>query len=144
MLTSESIPQLGGVLEAAIYTRDLEEARRFYSDVLELDEVISAEGVFEFFRCGSTIVLIFNPDETINQPFPPPARQIPGHGTTGAGHLCFSADGIAFDRWKDRLLEKGVAIESEVTWDNGARSIYFRDPAGNSLEIAEPKLWGYA
>ncbi|HUH50108.1 MAG TPA: glyoxalase/bleomycin resistance/extradiol dioxygenase family protein, partial [Mycoplana sp.] len=24
----------------------------------------------------------------------------------------------------------------------GARSIYFRDPAGNSLECAEPGLWG--
>ena len=36
-----------------------------------------------------------------------------------------------------------IAIESEITWKNGARSVYFRDPAGNSLEFAEPKLWGY-
>ena len=26
-------------------------------------------------------------------------------------------------------------------WPNGARSIYVRDPAGNSLEFAEPALW---
>ena len=26
-------------------------------------------------------------------------------------------------------------------WPNGARSLYFRDPAGNSVEIAEPRLW---
>ncbi|MGO7704721.1 glyoxalase/bleomycin resistance/extradiol dioxygenase family protein, partial [Rhizobium ruizarguesonis] len=31
---------------------------------------------------------------------------------------------------------------SEVHWPNGGRSIYFRYPAGNSLECAEAKIWG--
>ena len=30
----------------------------------------------------------------------------------------------------------------EVPWPEGGRSIYFRDPAGNSLELAPPTLWG--
>ncbi|MGN6582964.1 MAG: glyoxalase/bleomycin resistance/extradiol dioxygenase family protein, partial [Rhizobiaceae bacterium] len=25
---------------------------------------------------------------------------------------------------------------------SGGRSIYFRDPAGNSIEFAEPRIWG--
>ena len=54
--------------------------------------------------------------------------------------------GVALrDVWMEaagRLEEAGVAIEADFRWPNGARSIYFRDPAGNSLEIAEPKLWG--
>jgi catechol 2,3-dioxygenase-like lactoylglutathione lyase family enzyme len=29
----------------------------------------------------------------------------------------------------------------EFDWPNGAHSMYFRDPAGNSLEIAERALW---
>ncbi len=39
--------------------------------------------------------------------------------------------------WK----KHGIAIEADFDWPNGAHSIYFRDPSGNSLEIAEPKLW---
>jgi hypothetical protein len=35
-----------------------------------------------------------------------------------------------------------VAIEHEATWPRGGRSFYFRDPAGNSLELATPRIWG--
>ncbi len=41
-----------------------------------------------------------------------------------------------------KLKAAGIEIESEVHWPNGGRSIYFRDPAGNSLECAEAKIWG--
>ncbi|MDQ3546548.1 MAG: glyoxalase/bleomycin resistance/extradiol dioxygenase family protein, partial [Verrucomicrobiota bacterium] len=43
--------------------------------------------------------------------------------------------------WRERLQEAGVAIESEVEWPEGGRSLYFRDPAGNSVELAPPTLW---
>jgi catechol 2,3-dioxygenase-like lactoylglutathione lyase family enzyme len=39
-------------------------------------------------------------------------------------------------------LANHITIEAEVTWPNGGRSLYFRDPAGNSLEIASPSIWG--
>ena len=45
------------------------------------------------------------------------------------------------DAWVARLTESDIAIEADFRWPNGARSIYFRDPAGNSLECAEPGLW---
>ena len=134
---------LEGVLETALYVNDLDAAAVFYGGVLGFEQVIASEGLFVFFRCGGTMVLIFNPEETKKQPFAPPARQIPGHGANGAGHICFSAPGEKFDFCRARLIEHGVEIEAEITWDNGARSVYFRDPAGNSLEFAEPKLWGY-
>ena len=60
----------------------------------------------------------------------------------GPGHLCFSATGEEIARWKADLLAKGVAIEADFEWPNGGRSIYFRDPSGNSLEFAEPRIWG--
>ncbi len=37
----------------------------------------------------------------------------------------------------------GVAIEAEFAWPRGGRSIYFRDPSGNSLEFANPSIWGF-
>ncbi|MEE9589465.1 MAG: glyoxalase/bleomycin resistance/extradiol dioxygenase family protein, partial [Hyphomicrobiaceae bacterium] len=31
----------------------------------------------------------------------------------------------------------------DFEWPGGGRSIYFRDPSGNCLEIAEPRIWGF-
>jgi len=44
--------------------------------------------------------------------------------------------------WRERLAWHGVAIEKEVDWPRGGRSLYFRDPAGNSVEILTPGVWG--
>ena len=38
-------------------------------------------------------------------------------------------------------MDRGVAIEAEVEWPSGGRSLYFRDPAGNVVELAPPTLW---
>jgi catechol 2,3-dioxygenase-like lactoylglutathione lyase family enzyme len=38
-------------------------------------------------------------------------------------------------------LDNGIAIESKVQWELGGQSLYFRDPDGNSLELATPGLW---
>jgi len=45
------------------------------------------------------------------------------------------------DSWRAKLIAHGVAIESEVNWPQGGYSIYFRDPSGNSLELATPEVW---
>jgi catechol 2,3-dioxygenase-like lactoylglutathione lyase family enzyme len=76
---------------------------------------------------------------------PPPADAklpVPPHGATGEGHVCFRASRDEIDAWKQRLEAAGVAIEADFVWPSGGRSIYFRDPAGNCLEFAEPKIWG--
>ena len=65
---------------------------------------------------------------------------MPPHGMEGEGHVCFRASAAELEAWKARLSEKGVAIEADFEWPKGGRSIYFRDPAGNCLEFAEPKL----
>jgi catechol 2,3-dioxygenase-like lactoylglutathione lyase family enzyme len=136
-------PGSDGVLETAIYTGDLEAARQFYGGILGFEEVTARENTFVFFRCGGTMVLVFNPEQTKLQPLASPALPIPGHGAAGAGHICFRASGERLGQWKEHLIANGIGIESEITWENGARSIYFRDPAGNSLEFAQPRLWGY-
>ncbi|HEX2147002.1 MAG TPA: VOC family protein, partial [Pseudorhizobium sp.] len=108
--------------------------------VLGLERIVRAGNRHVFFRCGAGVLLIFNPTETIK----PPAEdgpQVPPHGATGAGHACFRVSRNQMDAFADLLKRSGIAIESNVIWPNGARSIYFRDPAGNSLECAEPGLW---
>jgi catechol 2,3-dioxygenase-like lactoylglutathione lyase family enzyme len=36
-----------------------------------------------------------------------------------------------------------VDIEAEVVWPTGGRSLYFRDPAGNSIELITRGSWGF-
>ncbi len=130
-----------GLLEAALYADDLEAAERFYVEVLGMDIVIRRPGRHVFFRCGDAVLLIFDPAETADQPYPG-ELPIPGHGAHGPGHVCFRASADEIDDWRARLEAAGVDIEVELEWPQGGRSIYFRDPAGNSLEFAEPRIWG--
>ncbi|MDB5550581.1 MAG: bleomycin resistance protein [Rhizobium sp.] len=124
------------ILESSLYASDLDAAERFYGDVLGLEKITRAENRHVFFKCGPGVLLIFNPAETIIQ------LPLPRHGANGPGHLCFKADAAELDGWRDRLIAAGVEIESDMLWPQGGRSIYFRDPAGNSLEFAEARIWG--
>lgn len=132
-----------GVLEAAVYAGDLDAAEAFYAGIVGLEVMLRHKPRHVFFIAGETVVLVFNPAETVK---PPSAGSlpVPPHGATGPGHICFRVPGAALDGWADRLVAQGVAIEADFTWPNGARSIYVRDPGGNSVEFAEPKLWGFA
>jgi len=65
----------------------------------------------------------------------------PVHGALGAGHLAFAVRANEVDLWISYLTENGVEIEREIQFGK-SRSIYFRDPSGNSLEITSPLLWG--
>jgi len=131
---------IDGILETALYAEDLDAAETFYGGVLGLEKILRAGNRHVFFRCGQGILLIFNPAETV-KPSSPDALPVPPHGTTGPGHLCFLMGAEAIDRMTEKLNKAGIVIESDFCWPNGARSIYFRDPAGNSLECAEPRLW---
>lgn len=133
-------PAPQGVLEAALYAKDLDEASVFYGEILGLERVVHVEGRHVFYRVGPTILLIFNPDATA-EGSSNPALPVPAHGAHGPGHLCFTALSEQIDAWHKRLTAAGYPVEADFHWPGGARSIYFRDPAGNSLEFAEPRLW---
>jgi catechol 2,3-dioxygenase-like lactoylglutathione lyase family enzyme len=129
-----------GVLETCVYAADLEAAERFYADVLGLEPFARVAGRHVFFRCGAGVFLVFNPEATS---VPPSAgRPVPLHGARGAGHAAFAVRAAELPPWRERLTEHGVAIEAEVEWPGGGRSLYVRDPAGNSIELATAAVWG--
>lgn len=136
-------PGLQGVLETAVYVDDLEKAEQFYGGVLGLPKIFAAAGRQLVFSCQESILLVFNPEHTARERIVVNGGTIPLHGNHGAGHVAFRVPEAELEAWRSRLHLAGVAIESEVTWPNRARSIYFRDPAGNSLELATPNMWEF-
>lgn len=131
------------ILETAIYVDDIDAAEVFYGGLLGLERIVRVANRHVFYRCGgSGILLVFNPEET-REPPQNPAMPVPPHGQTGAGHVCFALGADALEAQHGLLLRAGIAIEADFRWPNGARSIYVRDPSGNSVEFAEPRLWGY-
>ena len=128
------------ILETAIYVDDLGDAEAFYEGVLGLSRIARVEGRHAFYRVGAGVLLVFDPEatEVVDPSSPLP---VPPHGARGPGHLCFAAEPLGLEAWRERLQAAGVAIEAEVAWPGGGRSVYFRDPAGNSLEVAEARIW---
>ena len=124
------------ILECCLYARDLAAAEDFYTRVMGLERFARVEGRHAFFRCGARVFLVFNPEKTTVE-----GGDVPAHGTTGAGHVCFAAAEAELDGWRAHLAAQGVEIEAEVDWPRGGRSLYFRDPAGNSVEIGTPRIW---
>ena len=130
-----------GVLETVLYVDDLEAACAFYADILGLKPFTTVEGRHMFYRCGNQVILLFNAAAT-RVPAEGSAIVVPTHGAVGEGHLCFRASATEIEKWHDLLVSKGIEIEADFEWPQGGRSIYFRDPSGNSLEFAEPRIWG--
>jgi len=123
------------IFETVLYAEDLPAAERFYHEALGL-EVIGREELFVVFRCGGGVLLVFDPRKSAA-----PDRDVPSHGTTGVGHIAFAAKPEDLDAWREQLRQAGVSIEREVDWDEGGHSFYFRDPAGNVVELAPPTIW---
>ncbi len=130
-----------GILETIVYAADLDAAENFYRDVLGLEPVSKMAGRQVFYRVGNQMLLIFNPEHTVLPP-KDPKLPVPPHGAVGEGHVCFAASADEITKWRAHLELKGIGIEADFEWPGGGRSIYFRDPAGNAIEFAEPRIWG--
>ena len=124
------------IFETVLYAEDLAAAERFYHEALGL-ELIERGNLAAVFRCCGGVLLIFDPRKSAA-----PGRDVPAHGTSGAGHVAFAAKPEELESWREQLRQAGISIEREVDWPEGGRSIYFRDPAGNVVELAPPTIWG--
>jgi catechol 2,3-dioxygenase-like lactoylglutathione lyase family enzyme len=100
----------------------VEEARRFYADVIGLEEIerpATMGGAGAWFRTGSQQLHVAEHAE-----FTPAAK----------AHPAFELAGPDLDALAERLDASGAAVQ----WDErlpGARRFYSYDPAGNRLEF---------
>jgi catechol 2,3-dioxygenase-like lactoylglutathione lyase family enzyme len=127
-----------GVLETSLYVSDLDRATAFYQNVLglrKIDDFPGGRGAALQVGSGPSVLLLFRADITrAGGTFPP-------HGTSGAGHVAFRVEASEISAWRERLRDHGVAIEKEIAFGTDPPSIYFRDPDGNSLELAVTTIW---
>ena len=131
-----SAPRVSRILETCLYGPDLDALERFYVNLFGLEPVQRTDGRNVALACGDSVLILFDPSVSAAG-----GGAFPRHGTSGAGHVAFAVPVSEMAAWKDRLREKGVEIETEWRWPDGQVSVYFRDPAGNSVELAPPTLW---
>lgn len=131
-------PPITAIVESALYVDDLAAAVAFYGQVLGLEPWGHDPERHAFFQVGGRMLLLFLPEATLR------GELLPPHGGHGPGHVALGIPAEEYELWKERLAAHGVAIEQELTWPLGGRSLYFRDPAGNSLELITPGVWGTA
>ena len=134
------MPSLDGILETAIYVDDVERARRFYEDILQLKPVFSDSRLTAYGAGGRSILLVFRRGGSVKTATLP-GGTIPGHDGAGPSHFAFAISSEALPHWEERLTGHGVEIEGRTNWPRGGKSIYFRDPDGHLLELATPGLW---
>ena len=134
---SEFAPRVVGVYETVVYATDVPTAARFYAEALGLHLLEQPTELSAAFRLpDGGVLLIFDAARSSA-----PGRPVPSHGANGAGHVAFSVELGTLDAFADELRAVGIEIEQEVTWDEGGRSVYVRDSAGNSVELVEGEAW---
>ncbi len=130
------MPPIERLVETGIYADDLDKAERFYREALGLEMLTKEPGRHVFFRVGESVLLIFRAEATLK------GGMLPPHGARGPGHFALGIPTDSFDAWREHLRVHRIEIEKEVEWPKGGKSLYFRDPAGNSVELMTRGLWG--
>ncbi|SNB74014.1 Glyoxalase/Bleomycin resistance protein/Dioxygenase superfamily protein [Arboricoccus pini] len=133
-------PKLGNVLETGLYVQDLAKARHFYETVMGLEPMFLDERLCAYPLGRGSVLLIFQ-QGTTNVPAPTPGGTIPPHEGSGQLHYAFAIAAADLDAWRRHLASFAVPIESEVTWPEGATSLYFRDPDQHLVELTTPGIW---
>lgn len=130
-------PTITRIYETILYGDDPPGLARFYCDVLGLRLVEPPSELGAALRApDGAMLLLFDPALSSRE-----GRPVPSHGAIGPGHIAFTVPEGQLASWRDALEVDGIEIEREVDWGERARSLYVRDPAGNSVELAEGELW---
>lgn len=111
-----------------IFVRDMAAMRRFYEDVLALSLLRELSPNWIEYGIGPNTLALARPSRT--------ATDAPVPAGTAALQLAFKVSAAEVDECADELVRMGVALLSPPTDQSfGHRTLFFRDPDGNLLEI---------
>jgi catechol 2,3-dioxygenase-like lactoylglutathione lyase family enzyme len=127
-------------VETALDCDDLARSAAFYTTLLDVTPMVSADRLVAIDAGEGTVLLLFQRGAS-GEPVHLPGGVVPPHDAGGPGHLAFAMDTADIPVWEARLAELGIPIESRVSWERGGYSLYFRDPDNRSVELASPGIW---
>ena len=128
------------IIETCIYSPDLGVMKDFYVHRLGLDLVSEEVGRHVFLKVGKSMLLIFNPENTrisTNSILPTHGAMAPPSSI----HFALEIEQAEYEAAKNYLIQNEIAIEKEVSWGRGGKSMYFRDPVFNLVEIITKGHW---
>jgi catechol 2,3-dioxygenase-like lactoylglutathione lyase family enzyme len=127
-------PPVTGISELVLEVSDLEDARRFYRDVLGFEETLYGEGAEGryWYLVGETARLGLW------------TEQIGLAGGRGGAHVhyAFNVSDSEIDRLKGRIEGAGAEVEGPIQLGPG-RAIYVTDPDGNVVEFWSQEMAEY-
>jgi len=133
-------PAVTAVLETCLYLDDLDRASHFYEELFGWKRMNGDDRLRAYGVAPGSVLLLFKKGAT-REPAAVPGGVIPPHDGVPGGHVAFSIAEKDWEPWMQRLGERGIAVERIVRWPRGGRSLYFRDPEQNLVELATPGLW---
>lgn len=111
-----------------IIVRDMKLMRRFYEDIIGFRLLRELSPNWIEYQIGETTLALSTPGLT--------ASDIPIPCGTASLQLAFKVSVPVVDQCADELIRKGIDLLSPPTdRDFGHRTLFFRDPDGNLLEI---------
>jgi len=113
---------------SVVFVRDMTAMRRFYEDVLGFPMVRELSPRWFEYRVGGNTLALATPGLT--------AGDAPTPKGSASLQLAFKVSPPEVDQCAEELVKKGVALVSPPTDRSfGHRTLFFRDPDGNLLEI---------
>lgn len=111
-----------------VFVRDMAAMRRFYEDVLALSVLRELSPNWIEYGLGPNTLALARPGRTASDaPIPPGSAAL---------QLAFKVSVAEVDQCADELVRQGVALVSPPTNQSfGHRTLFFRDPDGNLLEV---------
>jgi catechol 2,3-dioxygenase-like lactoylglutathione lyase family enzyme len=111
-----------------IFVRDMAAMRRFYEDILGFPLIRELSPRWIEYRVGANTLALATPTRT--------AADAPTPKGSASLQLAFKVSPAEVDQCADELVRQGVTLLSPPTDQSfGHRTVFFRDPDGNLLEV---------
>jgi catechol 2,3-dioxygenase-like lactoylglutathione lyase family enzyme len=111
-----------------IFVRDMAAMRRFYEDILGFPVLRELSSGWIEYRVGANTLALARPSRT--------ATDVPTPNGSASLQLAFKVSAPEVDQCADELARRGVNLLSPPTDQGfGHRTLFFRDPDGNLLEV---------
>jgi catechol 2,3-dioxygenase-like lactoylglutathione lyase family enzyme len=131
----EQKPQSGSAFQAiraidytVIFVRDMAAMRRFYEDILGFPLLRELSPGWMEYRIGGNTLALARPSRT--------AADAPTPNGSASLQLAFKVSASEVDQCADVLVRQGINLLSPPTDQVfGHRTLFFRDPDGNLLEV---------